>query len=60
VSLWYTDHADANASFNIALRPEFVEGIDQLRVDRDARKWNTDIQREATSRAMETLEPPML
>ena len=45
----HVDHADANASFNIALRPEFVEGIDQLRVDRDARKGNTDIHREATS-----------
>ena len=43
----HVDHADANASFNIALRPEFVEGIDQLRVDRDARKGNTDIHREA-------------
>ncbi|MHB1493109.1 MAG: RNA-guided endonuclease TnpB family protein [Thermoplasmataceae archaeon] len=45
----HVDHADANASFNIALHPEFVEGIDQLRVDRDARKGNTDIHREATS-----------
>ncbi|WP_298409006.1 transposase, partial [Ferroplasma sp.] len=43
----HVDHADANASFNIALRPEFEEGIDQLRVDRDARKGNTDIHREA-------------
>ncbi len=48
-SCGHVDHADANASLNIALRPEFEEGIDQLRVDRDARKGNTDIHREATS-----------
>ena len=36
------------------------EGIDQLRVDRDARKGNTDIHREAPPGTMETLEPPKL
>jgi putative transposase len=44
----HVDHADVNASFNIALRPIFEEGIDQLRPERDARKGNTDIPKEAT------------
>ena len=44
----HVDHADANASFNIALRPIFEEGVDQLHVDRDACKGNTDIPKEAT------------
>ncbi len=44
----HVDHADANASFNIALRPVFEEGIDQLYVDRDAYKGNTGIPKEAT------------
>ncbi len=44
----HVDHADANASFNIALRPVFVKGIDRLHADRDACKGNTDIHKEAT------------
>jgi hypothetical protein len=36
-----------DASFNIALRPIFEEGIDQLRADRDAYKGKTDIPKEA-------------
>ena len=39
----HVDHADANASFNIALRPAFEEGTDRLHADRDACKGNTDI-----------------
>ncbi len=45
----HVDHADANASFNIALRPVFEEGIDRLHADRDACKGSTDTHREATS-----------
>ena len=44
----HVDHADANASFNIALRPVFEEGMDRLHVDRDACKGNTNIPKEAT------------
>lgn len=44
----HVDHADANASFNIALRPVFEEGIDRLHADRDVCKGNTDIPKEAT------------
>ena len=44
----HVDHADVNASFNIALRPVFEEGIDRLHIDRDACEGNTDIPEEAT------------
>ena len=44
----HVDHADANASFNIALRPAFEEGMDRLHADRDACKGNTGIPKEAT------------
>jgi len=54
----HVDHADANASFNIALRPPMVEGAGQLRVDRDACKGSTDTARGATLRTTKTLEPP--
>ncbi|ARD84857.1 IS605 OrfB family transposase [Ferroplasma acidiphilum] len=56
----HVDHADANASFNIALRPVFEEGIDQLYVDSDAYKGNTDIPKEATLGTETTLEHHML
>jgi putative transposase len=56
----HVDHADANASFNIALRPVFEESIDQLYVDRDAYKGNTGIPEEATLGTVATLEPHML
>jgi putative transposase len=56
----HVDHADANASFNIALRLPSVGGIGQLHVDRDACKGRTDTPRGATPGAMETPEPPKL
>jgi hypothetical protein len=54
----HVDHADANASFNIALRPPSVRGIGQLHADRDACKGSTDTPRGATPRTTETPEPP--
>lgn len=44
----HVDHADANASFNISLRPPIGEGRGQLNVDRDAFKGSTDAPRGAT------------
>jgi putative transposase len=44
----HVDHADVNASFNIALRPVFEKDIDRLHADRDVCKGNTDIPKEAT------------
>jgi putative transposase len=54
------DHADANSSFNIALRPPLMEGIGQLHIDRDVCKGSTDTPRGATPRTIETPEPPKL
>jgi putative transposase len=54
----HVDHADANASFNIALRLPSVGVIGQLHVDRDACKGRTDTPRGATPGTMETPEPP--
>ncbi|PYB68408.1 transposase [Thermoplasma sp. Kam2015] len=56
----HVDHADANASFNIALRPPLVEDAGQLHTDRDACKGSTDTPRGATPRTTETSEPPSL
>ncbi|MCL4325271.1 MAG: transposase [Candidatus Thermoplasmatota archaeon] len=43
----HVDHANASASYNIALRPIYVKGMDQLHTDRDVCKGNTDIPKEA-------------
>ncbi len=40
----HVDHADANAGFNIALRPS----IGRFNTDRDVLKGNTDIPKDAT------------
>ncbi len=45
----HVDHADANASFNIALRPSIEEGVGRLYADRDACKGRIDTPQEATS-----------
>ena len=55
----HADHADVNASFNIALRPPLVESIGQLHTDRDVCKGSTDTPKEATLGTTETLEPPI-
>lgn len=44
----HVDHADANASFNISLRPPIGEGIGQLNIDRDVFKGSTDAPKGAT------------
>jgi putative transposase len=44
----HVDHADANASFNIAQRPPIGEGIGQLNIDRDMFKGSTDTPQGAT------------
>jgi len=75
-SCGHVDHADANASFNIALRPPSVGGtsitvgnigqplpvggVGQLHVDRDACKGSTDTPKGATPGTTETLKPPNL
>ena len=47
-SCGHVDHADANASFNIALRQPLESNVGQLNTDRDVFKGNTDIPRGAT------------
>jgi len=45
----HVDHADANASFNIALRPSFEESDGRLHQDRDWCKGRIDTPQEAPS-----------
>ncbi|CAC11617.1 transposase related protein [Thermoplasma acidophilum] len=56
----HVDHADANASFNIAVRPPLMEGTGRLHADSDACKGSTDTPEEATPGTTGTLEPPKL
>ena len=44
----HVDHADANASFNIAMRPSLEEGAGRLHQDRDWCKGRIDTPQEAT------------
>lgn len=48
-SCGHVDHADANASFNIALRPSLEESDGRLHQDRDWCKGRIDTPQEATS-----------
>ena len=57
-SCGHVDHADVNASFNIALRLPLVEGVGQLHVDRDACKGSTATPEGATLRTTNSPEPP--
>ena len=43
----HVDHADVNASFNIALRPPLVEGSGRFKPDRDGLKGRIDTPQEA-------------
>jgi putative transposase len=43
----HVDHADANASFNIALRPPLMEGSGRFKPDRDGLKGRIDTPQEA-------------
>jgi len=54
----HVDHADANAGFNIALRP--LIGVVQSIADRDAVEGNTDIPMGVTLSIRETPEPKVL
>ena len=56
-SCGHVDHADSNASFNIALR-QVKDG--RLDVDRDAFKGNTDMPQTAMMGTASTVEPHML
>jgi putative transposase len=46
-SCGHVDHADVNASFNIALRPSLEESAGRLHADRDACKGRIDMPQEA-------------
>lgn len=46
-SCGHVEHADVNASFNIALRPPLVESVVQSRAERDVREGNSDVPLEA-------------
>jgi putative transposase len=48
-SCGHVDHADVNASFNIALRPSLEESDGRLHQDRDWCKGRIDTPQEATS-----------
>ena len=50
----HVDHADVNASFNIALRQPLA-GMSQLHADRDACKGSTDTPQMATLRTTATI-----
>jgi putative transposase len=52
----HVDHADVNASFNIALRPSIEEGVGRLHADRDACKGRIDTPQEAPLRTITTSE----
>lgn len=56
----YVEHADVNASFNIANSPPLTAKHIQLQVERDVCKGNTDIPQKATERKISTLEPHVL
>jgi putative transposase len=53
----HVENADANASFNIALRPI---GVTRSDIERDMSEGSTDTPRTATSRTMATVEPHRL
>ena len=46
-SCGHVDHADVNASFNIALRPPLLEGSGRFKPDRDGLKGRIDTPQEA-------------
>ncbi|MEM3408558.1 MAG: hypothetical protein QXT40_03540 [Candidatus Micrarchaeia archaeon] len=54
------DHANANASSNIALCSSLMEGIGRLYAEKDVCIRSTDTHKKTTPEMMETLEPPAL